>query len=955
MIRIKKFSHKTFSLGFIATSCIFSEPVTLNQVPQELSSDADLYLKEDSHHSDKVNISTKKSNATSGLSLLEIVNAAADENEFVELNDTDSDQPFNNFDIAIKGDVQTGENNNPKQLGGQPSGEMHYEISRGGFSPLFIAGMAGLGITAPVTIQVNNAAAAQTLIDNQSSLPSASKGNALLGGGVAGVSNTPLAYTISVNNAANLTPTPITGISSSGEFISVSINAAGTQGLLGGNNFFNGPLLYTVDVTNSSATQISAGLSPTGSINSVAISELGTLGLVGGDDGSNVPIAYTVGISNGLLTAISSADLPTAGTVLSIAIDTKGDKGLIGGGDTLSSNPPFALIVDMSNPTSPTVTNISLSSTAGIVNSVAIDQTGTNGIIGLVSNPSPDAAFTIVGTTAHPVTFTTSPDEIASVAINRAGTFAILGGNKTINPTKIVAKAYVVSDFVNPTAAEISGITNTTGGFQAVAIDSLGTIGLFGGTDLSLNGFAYVIDIANHSATAITLPVPAGTESGILTVEIQDLGRAGLLGGVIGSDAAAFLLPDLVNNPTQAILLNLTGTIGPSGSIFSVSFDAIVNLLNHIPTAGLSGNNLKLANYLNENAPNTASYFMPSVLDGTLSQALESVAPTRNASPLFALNNTFFTFSEGISRRARDARQSMNRQDQNDCSSCHTNGLLNEIWGEVVGLDAYQNKQHQTPRFQPLSIGFIFGYDAEKNTNSRMGLALSYIYTHLHQGEHAGHNTINQEYFSLYGLWNPNSFYLNTALWAGLFQIHSERHIHMTAFDFNVHSFRTGVQFDPHVEFGYDVRFGQCCNYTFEPFAMLDWIHTWQVPFLEIGDGPFKFIQQHLHASMFRTEAGFRFYERFGFCSWNLILQENVSYIYRKPFSIGDVKGFLLGSPGTLSLETFTSAQNLGSVELRFLFEPICSQYPSGTVGYKAEFGSGYQSHEVTLGTEWNF
>ncbi|HSX14181.1 MAG TPA: hypothetical protein VLE96_07175, partial [Chlamydiales bacterium] len=102
-------------------------------------------------------------------------------------------------------------------------------------------------------------------------------------------------------------------------------------------------------------------------------------------------------------------------------------------------------------------------------------------------------------------------------------------------------------------------------------------------------------------------------------------------------------------------------------------------------------------------------------------------------------------------------------------------------------------------------------------------------------------------------------------------------------------------------------------------------------------------------------ETGLRFYENFGFCSWNLIIQENLSYIYRKPFSIGDVFGFLVGAPGTLALETFSHANNLGSAELRFLLEPINMCYPTANLGYKAEFGSGYQSHLITLGTEWRF
>lgn len=46
---------------------------------------------------------------------------------------------------------------------------------------------------------------------------------------------------------------------------------------------------------------------------------------------------------------------------------------------------------------------------------------------------------------------------------------------------------------------------------------------------------------------------------------------------------------------------------------------------------------------------------------------------------------------------------------------------------------------------------------------------------------------------------------------------------------------------------------------------------------------------------------------------------------------------------------TFTEAQNLGSLGVVLLCEPIDSRYPFGTVAYKGEFGSRYQVHVVEL------
>jgi outer membrane autotransporter protein len=796
----------------------------------------------------------------------------------------------------------------------------------------------------------NGSSGADAVIQNQKTIPTpvppippSSQGKSLIGGANL-VVNTPLAYTYSVDNS--LDPTAITGIASEGQIKSVSIDVAGVNGLLGGVNLLGVsgqiPLLYKVDVSSSSATEVT-GLSIGEVVNSVSINSIGTFGLAGGKMGSpETPIAYTIDLSTNSATSIPS--LSSSGEIFSVAFD--GTTGILGGGRfSLSGFEPFAYLVDASNSSSPIATNIILSASDGLVNSVAIDQTGTKGVIGII-NSMTDAAYTVTGTTAHPVIFSSTPLEISSVAINRPGTSAVLGGTSASGD----AIAYIVIDFANPVAYDIQGIHKTIAGQTRVAVDSLGVRGLFGGNESS-GGFAFVIDIQNKNAVEILLP----SGSIIQSVEIQDLGAAGLLGGRRGNSAAAFLLPDLLNSPSLAIQLNLSGLNG-EGTINSVSVDAIATLLNHIPTENLTKNNLRLANYLNENASTIAPYFIPAYLEGTLSKALESVAPTRNASALYALNNSFFAIEETVTQRARDARQSRILADSETCMPCPGLDLSpqNGLWAEVIGLNMYHSHQNQTPGFNPWSVGFILGYDLNITQNAKVGTGLGYMYNHLNQYESQGHSTINQEYLSFYTMWEKCGFFANTSLWLGLFQINHVRHIQLSSFDFHQHSFTRGIQFNPHLELGYDFSFHQN-EYIVEPFGMIDWIHSWQNALQEFGDLPFRFVQQYLHASVLRAETGFRFYETFRFSSWNLVIQESLSYTYKNPFSIGSVKGFLFGAPGTLILETFTEANHLGSAGLVFLFEPRCTNFPSGTIAYKGEFGSGYQSHLMTLGVEWSF
>lgn len=800
--------------------------------------------------------------------------------------------------------------------------------------------------------------------------------NAIMGGGDTD-SNIPYAYTFVYSGNSNNPGTPvlITPLPLTGEINSVAINASGTTGIIGGSDTHISPntaFAYTVDITGSAATPITDLLN--GTIQGVAISADGKIGLLGGNNGGSPtldPYAYTVDIFSNSASLIALPGAPS-GTVSSMAINAEGTSGLLGGGDFSASTPFAYSLVNISGSTA-TATALTLSGMGGVVSSVAIDASGTNGILGLTeaNSTSPDYFAYTVNIPDSTVTPITTPQSyvINSVAINSPttngiGTTCIIGGSSSGEASGDPV-AYIIN-IETSTPTEISGL-GMQGTVNSVAIDSAGSTALLGGEFYPDTGFAYVFDTTTLNLTTVN---GLSNSTTIVSAAIQDSGKAGLLGGSGGNNETlvAFLLPDLVNNPSNAIQLTLTGiNEGNAGSINSVSFDALSSMLNSITTSGLWGNNLALAEYLNEYAPDTAFYFMPSTLDGTLVKALESVAPTRNASSLFTVNNSFFAIREGITRRTCDARQFSKamqsnqgdislltaRGDELPCKQ-NSNCRLNEFWGEIVGLTTYQDCQNETPSFHPLGVGFILGYDFEKIQNVRLGATLAYMYNHLHQNNGQGHSHTNQELASLYSLWQGCNFYANAEIWVGLFQVNTVRDIHMTAFDYRATSYTSGYQFDPHLELGYDYQF-HYDEHTLEPFVMFDWVHSWQDPYREYSTGPFQFVQQRLHASMFRTEVGLRCYEQFSFCSWNLILQENISYIYRKPYSIGDVKGFLIGAPGTLILETFTSARNLGSVELRFLFEPKNPQYPTGTFGYRGEFGSGYQSHQISFGTEWSF
>jgi uncharacterized protein with beta-barrel porin domain len=288
---------------------------------------------------------------------------------------------------------------------------------------------------------------------------------------------------------------------------------------------------------------------------------------------------------------------------------------------------------------------------------------------------------------------------------------------------------------------------------------------------------------------------------------------------------------------------------------------------------------------------------------------------------------------------------------------CYAEEKNSTIWFEALGALAYQKEQHETPSFNPTTGGAILAIEDKTSDHTRVGAGATYLYTHVHEREDAGHSNINQEDLFVYASWEKKTFYIDGSLLGGLFQISQVRNIHMTGFDFKSTSHPKGWQLLPHLEAGYKyMPYGtKDIALTFNPFVMVDWANAWQRSYKEKGSGPFNAGQKSHYSSLLRSEVSLRVYETIFFDAWNLIFQEKAGYVNVHSFKTGNVNAFLVGSPGTFTVTTLTGSQNLGVAEFAMIFAPDNSNYPTGTLFYQGEFGSKYQSHQVAIELAWDF
>ncbi|MDP1609216.1 MAG: autotransporter domain-containing protein [Chlamydiales bacterium] len=510
-----------------------------------------------------------------------------------------------------------------------------------------------------------------------------------------------------------------------------------------------------------------------------------------------------------------------------------------------------------------------------------------------------------------------------------------------------------------------------------------------------------------------TAYVAGGNSSNIYRVDLTT-GQYSLVTNISGEALQDIQLANTITpytiSPNNLYFIDpTTGAFSLTSNVANDSGLAYMAFQLQLPTSGLNGNNLTFVNYLNDNASFDTLFSL--TLQDNFTAALESASPIRNALSLFALDDNLFSLNHGLSLHLRNQRHFRNRtpyqkqqksqevaanteapslllklideepqqayrtETSEDVSlerrtalkktplaSAECTSLMKDcpytLWFEGIGAFATQKAQDQTVGFHPKTGGFILAFDGMKTEQSLVGGGFAYTFTHVSEDNDAGSSDINQECFFLYSSWENYGFYLDGALWTAIFQTSQMRNIHLTGVNFVAESHPKGFQLLPHLEFGYDKTRIYSNNHVeciMDPFVMLDCANSWQWGYSEKGSSPFNFGQKAQYSAFLRTEAGFRFYETFFFDTWRLVLEEKGSYVNKTPFGVGRVNAFLVGSPGSFTVETFAFSQNLAVFEMMFIFEPLDSKYPYGSISYQGEFSPSFQSHQATAEFSWTF
>ena len=444
---------------------------------------------------------------------------------------------------------------------------------------------------------------------------------------------------------------------------------------------------------------------------------------------------------------------------------------------------------------------------------------------------------------------------------------------------------------------------------------------------------------------------------------------------------------------------------------------AVAGLLQIDTVGRLTGNNLSLANYINQYGPIDAIRTIAYATDSAA--ALKAAAPTRNGFITFASQNGFLAASQALTDHLEQNRfrsrlnkirqpstgaevaqvslpiqteasfatdvlkelsdQTSEEAEQSDTpSATHENSEMEaqplppaaissskpkiNVWLSPFGEYAREHAQNQTPAFQLGLGGALVGCTAEMENGNLVGAGAAYAFTHVSQDDNMGKGNVNQGFLTLYGEVKAEGYYFDLGLWGGYYKAENERKIVFSGFNQTAESDISGWQLAPHFEVGYEQLpwpASQASWFGIQPFAMADWVANWESAFQETGAnnfaaGSLNMGQNGRFCSFLRAETGLRFQATIAVRGGTLILREKGSYAYQKMFNTGVVTAYLVGSPGTFTVSTLTGAQNLGVFELSSLYIPQDSKYYVD-IRYQGEFGAMYLSQQGSIEAGYKF
>lgn len=406
-----------------------------------------------------------------------------------------------------------------------------------------------------------------------------------------------------------------------------------------------------------------------------------------------------------------------------------------------------------------------------------------------------------------------------------------------------------------------------------------------------------------------------------------------------------------------------------------------------IPTTGLSGNDLSVANYLNSLASTSSISPIISLLSSlsptALAEALNSISPSRNAFTTSVSQTTALTGSRLLSSRMADQRILRHlMQNQSELAAFYERASAGDglwamsdlpvplsyrcprnseqapssdkpprknenkysFWVDGIGEFIHQDAENENPSFHAAIWGAFVGADYYGIDAAMVGGSFGYANDSIKDAGNAGKGDIDCYVASAYGTGYFGDGYLELSLSGAYNRFTNERHVVFTGYDATAKSAHFGWQLEQHLSLGYDYALR---NWVLEPFFTFDAATNFEDGYDEHGGGELNMEQQAHTSSLMQFQLGSNFYQSWR-KEWGLLfLRETLSYIYQKAINAGNVNASIVGAPNTFAVVSSNSVNNLFSPAFEIFYRSNNNAF--GSLTYQGQFNGKYQMNEVMI------
>lgn len=375
-----------------------------------------------------------------------------------------------------------------------------------------------------------------------------------------------------------------------------------------------------------------------------------------------------------------------------------------------------------------------------------------------------------------------------------------------------------------------------------------------------------------------------------------------------------------------------------------------------IPLAGLHGNALRTAIYINCLAP-TATGDLASVITQLISlsgdaqeDALESIGPAMLGSLSLTEEATAVSVRTSVSHRTAQLHSV-------ECPIDQTDKMGLSVWADGFGQYDSQGKFREQFGYRAWNGGVIVGLDYQVVQNFYLGAAGSYTHSHIHWKESAGEGDINSYYGGIYGTWYQNMYFIDFSAFGASNDYDETRNLKFGTIDRKAKSDHDGFLAMGNLSGGATFRLHNS-HVLLQPFISLDYLYLHEDSFKEHGADSLDLHVSRKKDNFLRSEIGLFTSYCMKFDQGKFIPEVKLSYVHESHFKNKRYTAFFNDIPanscGTFTVDTTPRDRNLFNPEIGFNVW-LLQDALSISAYYEAEVGSKYTQQEARLHFEYRF